>query len=75
MINLLNTSTKFEKYDTITTNNKLKFFSDFYFPISLKKHTNLEYENIQKTYSNQQLEEKILEALEEEMVIYRPHLA
>ena len=58
---------KFEKYDTITTNNKLKIFSDFYFPISLKKHTNLEYENIQKTYSNQQLEEKILEALEEEM--------
>ena len=58
---------KFEKYDTITTNNKLKIFSDFYFPISLKKHTNLEYENIQKTYSNQQLEEKILKALEEEM--------
>ncbi len=57
----------FEKYDTITTNNKLKFFSDFYFPISLKKHTNFEYENVKKTYSNQQLEEKILKALEEEM--------
>ena len=57
----------FEKYDTITTNNKLKIFSDFYFPISLKKHTNFEYENVKKTYSNQQLEEKILKALEEEM--------
>lgn len=58
---------KFEKYDTITTNKKLKIFSDFYFPISLKKHTNLEYENVQKTYSKEQLEEKILRALEEEM--------
>ena len=58
---------KFEKYDTITTNKKLKIFSDFYFPISFKKHTNFEYENVQKNYSNQQLEDKILKALEEEM--------
>ena len=58
---------KFEKYDTITTNKKLKIFSDFYFPISLKKHTNVEYENVQKNYSDKELEEKILKALEEEM--------
>ena len=58
---------KFEKYDTITTNKKLKIFSDFYFPISLKKHINVEYENVQKNYSDKELEEKILKALEEEM--------
>ena len=55
---------KFEKYDTITTNNKLKIFSDFYFPISLKKHTNLEYEIKQKQYSEDELKEKIIRDLE-----------
>lgn len=58
---------KFKKYDTITTNKKLKILSDFYFPISLKKYTNIEYENVQKKYSDKELEEKILNALEEEM--------
>ena len=58
---------KFKKYDTITTNKKLKILSDFYFPISLKKYTNIEYENVQKKYSDKELEEKILKALEEEM--------
>lgn len=58
---------KFEKYDTITTNKKLKFFSDFYFPISLKKHVNSEYEIIPKTYSEEELKEKIIKDLEEEM--------
>ncbi len=57
---------KFEKYDTITTNNKLKIFSDFYFPISLKKYTNLEYEIKQKQYSEDELKEKIIDALEKE---------
>ena len=55
---------KFEKYDTITTNNKLKIFSDFYFPISLKKCTNLEYEIKQKQYSEEELKEKIIRDLE-----------
>lgn len=58
---------KFEKYDTITTNNKLKIFSDFYFPISLKKYTNLEYEIIQKEYSEEELKEKIINSLEMEI--------
>ncbi len=57
---------KFEKYDTITTNNKLKIFSDFYFPISLKKYTNLEYEIRQKQYSEEELKEKIINSLEME---------
>ena len=58
---------KFEKYDTITTNNKLKIFSDFYFPISLKKHTNLEYEIRQKQYSEEELKEKLINSLEMEL--------
>lgn len=58
---------KFENYDTITTNNKLKIFSDFYFPITLKKHTNLEYEINQKEYTQEELKEKLVKSLEEEI--------
>ena len=58
---------KFENYDTITTNRKLKFFSDFYLPITLKKHTNIEYELYNKTYTEEELKEKILKTLEEEL--------
>lgn len=58
---------KFEKYDTITTNNKLKIFSDFYFPISVKKSINQEYEINQKQYSETELKDKIINALEEEL--------
>ena len=58
---------KFEKYDTITTNKKLKIFSDFYFPISLNKYTNLEYEIKPKQYSEEQLKEKIIMDLEKEI--------
>lgn len=57
---------KFEKYDTITTNNKLKIFSDFYFPLSLKKIINSEYEIKQKQYSEEELKEKIINSLEME---------
>ena len=58
---------KFEKYDTITTNNKLKFFSNIYLPIELKKYTNLEYEIQKKEYTEESLKEKILKELEEEL--------
>ena len=46
---------KFEKYDTIETNKKLKLFSNFYLPIELKKVTykkkNLKY----KEYTEEEL--------------------
>ena len=58
---------KFEKYDTITTNKKLKLFSDFYFPIYLKKYTNVEYQTRQKKYTENELKEKMVKELEEEL--------
>ena len=58
---------KFEKYDTITTNKKVKFFSNIYFPVTLKKYTNLEYEIKEKEYTEESLKEKLLNELEEEL--------
>ena len=42
---------KFEFYDTIETENKIKLFSNFYLPISVVKTTHEEYGEVQKTYS------------------------
>lgn len=41
-INLYKTLSKYENYDTIYTNKKLKLFSNFYLPIELIKTTNYE---------------------------------
>lgn len=43
-INLINSGTKFEKYDTITVSNKLKVFNKFELPIKL---TELTYEEVE----------------------------
>ena len=43
-INLINSGTKFEKYDTITVSNKLKLFNKFELPIKL---TELIYEELE----------------------------
>lgn len=43
-INLINSGTKFEKYDTITVSNKLKVFNKFELPIKL---TELIYEEVE----------------------------
>ena len=65
-INLNKGVSKFEKSDTITTNKKVKFFSNIYLPIELKKYTNLEYEIQEKEYTEETLKEKLLNVLEEE---------
>lgn len=50
-INLYKTLSKFEKYDTIIKNNKLKLFSDFYLPIEVSKITNYEVKEEPIEYS------------------------
>lgn len=50
-INLYKTLSKFEKYDTIMENNKLKLFSDFYLPIEVSKITNYEVKEEPIEYS------------------------
>lgn len=46
-INFYKTLSKFQNYDTIVSNNKLKLFSDFYLPIEVIKNTN--YEKVEET--------------------------
>ena len=58
---------KFEIYDTIENENKIKLFSNFYLPISIIKITNKEVKVVQKNY---EIEEAIyigIQQLEEEL--------
>ena len=66
-INLFKTLSKFEKYDTMETKNKIKILNNFYLPIEFKKITNYEYRYEQKQYTVEQLQEKIIQELEEQM--------
>ena len=43
-INLFKSLPKFQKYDTINENKKLKLFSNFYLPFEIVKYTYTEYE-------------------------------
>lgn len=66
-INFYKTISKFEKYDTMETKNKIKILNNFYLPIELKKITNYEYKYEQRKYTLEQLQEKIVQELEEQM--------
>ena len=66
-INFYKTISKFEKYDTMETKNKIRILNNFYLPIELKKITNYEYRYEQKQYTVEQLKEKIIQELEEQM--------
>lgn len=71
-INFYKTLSKFENYDTINENKKLKIFSNFYLPIEIIKKTNYEYKYEEKIYTEEELtkltEEKIEKELQEEIV-------
>ena len=58
---------KFEFYDTIETENKIKLFSNFYLPISVIKTTYQEYEEIEKTYSVEEAKNIGIQEIEEEL--------
>lgn len=67
IINFNKRLSKFENYDTISTRNKIKIFSDFYLPFEIKKTTFIEYKNEQKIFSEEELINKIEKRLEEEL--------
>ena len=71
-INFYKTLSKFENYDTINENKKIKIFSNFYLPIEIIKKTNYEYKYEEKIYTEEELtkltEEKIEKELQEEIV-------
>ena len=66
-INLSKKLSKFEIYDTIETENKIKLFSNFYLPISIIKITNKEVKEVQKTYEIEEAKNIGIQQLEEEL--------
>ena len=58
---------KFNFYDTIETENKVKLFSNFYLPISVVKTTYKEYEEIEKTYSLEEAKNLGIQEIEEKL--------
>lgn len=66
-INLPKKLSKFEIYDTIETEKKLKLFSDFYLPISIQKTTYKEIEQKPKTYEKEEAKNLGIQELEQEL--------
>ena len=58
---------KFENYDTIKTNKKLKLFSNFYLPISFTEIKFVEKQKEYKTYTEEELILKLKKELEDEL--------
>lgn len=66
-INLFKTLSKFENYDTIVENKKLKLFSHFYLPVELIIMQNFETETQNVTYTADEIKEKYIPKLEQEI--------
>ena len=66
-INLYKTLSKFKKYDTIVTSNKIKIFSKFYMPFEIIKVTNEEFVENQITYGNEEAKAMGIEILSEKI--------
>ena len=58
---------KFENYDTISSNKKICFFTNFYLPVFIKNTKFIEFENKEKYYTEEELVEKIKQELKEEL--------
>ena len=67
-INLYKTLSKFENYDTICDENKISIFSNFYLPIEIIKITNYEKEYKDVEYSEEELKNKLISELEEQLI-------
>ena len=66
-INLGKSLPKFQKYDTIVEDKKLKLFSDFYLPITLGISTYYELEEKEEVYTKEEAKEKLKEKLKAEL--------
>lgn len=66
-INLNKRVSNFENYDTIMENKKIKLFSNFYLPIEIQKTINEEIILEEKNYNEEELKQKIIIELEEEL--------
>ena len=66
-INFYKTLSKFQNYDTIVENKKLKLFSDFYLPIELINIQNYETETQRVTYNAELIKEQNIARIEQEI--------
>lgn len=66
-INFTKTLPKFQNYDTISENKRLKIFSNFYFPIEFCKTTYNELEKKEITYTIDEAKKIMQSKLEEEL--------
>lgn len=66
-INLNKRLPKFQKYDTINEDKKLKLFSDFYLPITLGISTYYELEEEEKQYTKEEAKEILVKKLKNEL--------
>ena len=66
-INLQKKLSKFKIYDTITSENKIKIFSNFYLPISIEKTTYKEQKETQITYTPEEAKNIGIEELQAEL--------
>lgn len=57
-INFYKTLSKFQKYDTIEENKKIKLFSDFYLPVEIIKKTNYELIDEEKYYEKEEAKQE-----------------
>jgi len=66
-INLHKGVSKFEIYDTIITDKKIKIFSDFYLPVAIEKVTYKEQRYVNKKYNEDEAKRLGIKELEEEL--------
>ena len=66
-INLSKSLPKFQKYDTINEDKKLKLFSDFYLPITLGISTYYELEEEEKIFTKEEAKNILTEKLKNEL--------
>ena len=67
-INLNKGVSKFEKYDTMSSNNKIKLFSNLYIPVEIVKVSYLETKKHIKEYTIEEITNKLKKELEEELI-------
>lgn len=66
-INFYKTLSKFQNYDTIVENKKLKLFSDFYLPIEWINIQNYETETQKVTYNAEEIKQQNIARIEQEI--------
>ena len=65
-INFNKTLLKFENYDTIRENRKIKLFSNYYIPVTFSFLKNEEWNLVEKIYTREELETMLADEIEKE---------